>query len=235
MNISGKYLRLLKESDLDNADYQTFKRCLLTAAGFTSRGAALQLFQGCPKPPKEVKGAWSWTKCLYNRILEDSITKYHIIVKLVAAKIMTTVDKGCVNYLDCRDPPTKIQFINALQTYYSSNTEVQAHSLHHHQKHHFQRQMPWCQHCKKTGHKTDDCWWKQEPEHTESCNNDGSVMKQPSKENERLTCFACCESGHIKPNCPNQHQMSMADKRPIQKKGGLKVRQLSISDIVIIS
>ena len=83
---------------------------------------------------------------------------------------------------------------------------------------------------KKTGHKTDDCWWKQEPEHTGSSNNDCSAMNQPSKENKRLTCFACGESGHIKPNCPNQQQMSMADKRPIQKKDGLKVRQLSIHD-----
>ena len=115
---------------------------------------------------------------------------------------MTTVDKGCVNYLDCRDPQTETQFIDALQTYYSSNTEVQADSLHHHKKHHFQRQMPWCQYYKKTGHKTDDCWWKQEPEHTESSNNDCSAMNQPSKENKRLTCFTCGESGHIKPNCP---------------------------------
>ena len=55
-------------------------------------------------------------------------------------------------------------------------------------------------------------------------------MKQPSIENKRLTCFACGESGHIKPNCPNKQQMSMADKQPIQKKDGLKVRQFSIPD-----
>ena len=55
-------------------------------------------------------------------------------------------------------------------------------------------------------------------------------MKQPSKENKQLTCFGYGESGHIKPNCPNKQQMSMAEKRPIQKKDGLKVRQLSIPD-----
>ena len=57
INISGKFIQCLEESDLDTTDYQTFKHRLLIAAGFTSRGAALQLFQGCPKPPKEVKGA----------------------------------------------------------------------------------------------------------------------------------------------------------------------------------
>ena len=54
-------------------------------------------------------------------------------------------------------------------------------------------------------------------------------MKQPSKENKQLICFACGESGHIKPYCPSKQQISMADKQPIQKKDGLKV-QFSIPD-----
>ena len=122
MNISGKYLRLLEGSDLDNSDYQTFKHRLLTAAGFTSRGAALRLFQDCPKPPKEVKGAFTIAskKC--------HIKRYYF--QACCCESMTTVDKGCVNYLDCRDPQTETQFIDALQTYYSSNTEVQADSFH---------------------------------------------------------------------------------------------------------
>ena len=104
----------MKESDLDNTDYQTFKCRLLTAVGFPSTGATLQLL-GCPKPQGGAH-IWSWTKHLYNHILEDATSRDNIIFKLVAAKAMTTVNKGCVKYLDCRDPQTETQFIDALQT-----------------------------------------------------------------------------------------------------------------------
>ena len=128
--------------------------------------------------------------------MEDAISKDDIIFKLIAAKVMTTVDKGCVNILIAEIPKQK-------------------HSL--------------LMHCRHTIPATDNCWWKQEPEHTKSSNNIGSAMKQPSKENKQLICFACCESGHIKPYCPSKQQISMADKQPIQKKDGLKV-QFSIPD-----
>ena len=65
-----------------------------------------------------VKGThvWNWTNRIYSCILEDAISRDDIIFKLVAAKVTTTVDKVCANYLDCRDPQTETQFIDALQT-----------------------------------------------------------------------------------------------------------------------
>lgn len=153
---------------------------------------------------------------------------------IVAARVKATVEEGCSDYLDCRNPSNESQFIDALQTYYARKASQLSDGMYRQRFPQQPQRSVWCHICKKSGHKPQDCWWRQESEISHPVETDTKSSRQ-TRDNGQPSCYACHEVGHIKPYCPKRQQQQQPvslEKPVLPQKDNRKIRRLSAENEV---